>query len=149
MGVLGQIKRFCFVTLRVIKYQWLSDCNNIVGKPNLFHPLLLSGKGKISFGNNVQIGVIASPKYYSDYSYIEARTPRSEIIIGNNTAINNSFSAVAFSKIIIGNNVLMGVNCMINDSDGHGLEPENRNCEVPDSSPVIIKDNVFFGSNVT
>jgi acetyltransferase-like isoleucine patch superfamily enzyme len=148
MGLLSRIQHLCFVTWRIKKFQWLSNCENVIGKPNLYHPLLISGKGKISFGNNVQIGVIASPKFYSDYSYLEARNKESEIIIGNNVAINNSFSAIACSKISIGNSVLIGVNCSIIDSDGHGLAVENRN-ENSISKPVYIHNNVFIGSNVT
>ena len=58
---------FFVVKFRIWKYQLLSDCATIMGKPNLFHPLLMKGKGKISFGKNVQIGVFASPNIYSHY----------------------------------------------------------------------------------
>ena len=110
MGVAYKLKKFFFITLRVKKYQLLSSCKKVVGKPRLFHPLLLNGGGSINFGSNVQIGVINSPNYYSHYSYIEARGAGSEIIIGNNVSVNNNFSAVAFRKITIGNNVIIGVN---------------------------------------
>lgn len=148
MRLLSRIQHLCFVTWRIKKFQWLSNCKNVIGKPNVYHPLLMSGKGKIAFGNNVQIGVIASPKFYTDYCYLEAKNEDSEIIIGNNVAINNSFSAIACSKINIGNGVLIGVNCSIIDSDGHGLAVENRN-ENSISKPVYIHNNVFIGSNVT
>ena len=88
MSTSKRIKDFCFVTLRVWKYNILSDCKQVKGNPKCYHPLLKKGKGKISFGSNVQIGVIASPNYYSHYSYVEARMESSEIIIGNNVAIN-------------------------------------------------------------
>jgi len=148
MGIFSRIKHFCFVTWRIKKFQWLSDCKNVSGKPNLYHPLLTSGKGKILFGNNVQIGVIAAPKFYSDYCYLEAKNTDSEIIIGNNVAINNSFSAIACSKISIGNNVLIGENCAIIDSDGHGIAVDNRH-ENSISKSVCIQNNVFIGSNVS
>ena len=121
MDVFDKIKKIFFVFFRIWKYKFLSDCATVLGKPNLFHPLLLIGKGKISFGKNVQIGVVASPNFYSHYAYLEVRNSDSEITIGNNVAINNSFSAVAFSKITIQDNVLIGVNCAIIDNDGHHL----------------------------
>ena len=101
MGIFNKIIFFFFVTLRIWKYQLLSDCKRISGKPNMFHPILLKGKGKISFDKNVQIGVVASPNFYSHYAYLEVRNSDSEITIGNNVSINNAFSAVAFSKITI------------------------------------------------
>ena len=149
MGITHQIKRFVFVKLRVLKYKWLSNCKQICGKPVLFHPLLLAGKGKISFGENVQIGVINSPKYYSHYSYFEARNKESEITIGNNVAINNNCSIEALSKIIIKENVLIGVNCSIIDNDGHHLGIDERKSGVPKSETILIKKNVFIGDNVT
>lgn len=146
---MNRLKSFFFVSLRNWKYKLLSDCSNVSGKPNQFHPLLLKGKGKISFGKNVQIGVIASPNFYSHYSYVEARKQDSEITIGDNVSINNAFSAVAFSKITIQNNVLIGVNCAIIDNDGHNLEIDKRNDDDIKSEAVFIADNVFIGDNVT
>lgn len=143
------MKFFLFVSLRIWKYKLLSNCINITGKPNLFHPILMKGKGKISFGKNVQIGVIDSPNYYSHYTYLEARNNESEIYIGNNVAINNGFSAVAFSKIIISDNVLIGVNCSIIDNDGHSLLKADRNTGVPNIAAVVVEENVFLGDNVT
>jgi maltose O-acetyltransferase len=149
MGILTKIIFLLFVTLRIWKYKLLSDCNFVSGKPNLFHPLLLTGKGKISFGKNVQIGVIASPNFYSHYTYLEVRNPESEISIGDNVSINNAFSAVAFSKITIQNNVLIGVNCSIMDNDGHNLATDKRASENIKNEAVFIAENVFLGDNVT
>ncbi|RZJ76218.1 MAG: acyltransferase [Flavobacterium sp.] len=136
-----------FSSFRVLKYRLLST-NSGVGKPSVYHPLMLAGQGTITFGNSVQIGAIASPGFYSGYTYIEARNPGSSIIIGNNVAINNCFSAVAFSQIIIDDNVLIGTNCSIADTDGHFLQPEKRNDASPPTAPVHIGENVFLGSNV-
>jgi maltose O-acetyltransferase len=149
MEVLNKIKKIFFVAFRIWKYKFLSDCNNISGKTKLFHPILLKGKGKISFGKNVQIGVVASPNFYSHYSYLEARNADSEINIGNNVTINNAFSAVAFSKITVQKYVLIGVNCTIIDNDGHNLDIEKRNDDGLLSEAVFIAENVFLGDNVT
>lgn len=142
------LKNLFFVKFRIWKYKLLSEAT-IIGNPTIFHPVLFKGKGQIVFGENVQIGVINSPNFYSHYSYLEARTSESKISIGNNTAINNSFSAVAFSSITIKDNVLFGVNCSIIDSDGHNLESTKRNSTEVTSKPVVIENNVFIGDNVT
>lgn len=146
---MNRIKYLFFVMFRIWKYQLLSDCERVVGKPNLYHPLLLKGKGKIKFGENVQIGVVASPNYFSHYAYLEARNSDSEIRIGDNVSINNAFSAVAFSKITIMSNVLIGVNCSIIDNDGHNLDADKRNSYDVKSQAVTIEKNVFLGNNVT
>ena len=143
------MKYFLFVSLRILKYKLLSNCKRIIGKPNVFHPILMKGKGKISFGNNVQIGVVDSPNYYSHYTYLEVRNNESEITIGNNVAINNGFSAVAFSKITIHDNVLIGINCSIIDNDGHSLLIAERNNGMPNIATVTVEENVFLGDNVT
>jgi galactoside O-acetyltransferase len=146
---MNRIKYLFFVMFRIWKHQLLSDCERVVGKPNLYHPLLLKGKGKISFGKKVQIGVVTSPNFYSHYSYLEARNSDSEISIGDNVSINNAFSAVAFSKITIMSNVLIGVNCSIIDNDGHNLDANKRNSDDVKSQAVTIEENVFLGNNVT
>src|SRR5574343_112882 len=129
MGILYQLKQFAFVNLRILKYKGLSSCQQVLGQPKLYHPLLLNGKGKISFGENVQIGVVNSPKYYSHYSYFEARNLESEIIICDN--------------------VLIGINCAILDNDGHDLAIDMRQFGIPKSGEIIIENNVFIGDNVT
>ena len=149
MGIISRIKQFCFVTLRIKKYKFLSDCKRVSGKPNLFYPLLLKGNGKIYFGKNVQMGVVSSPYFFSGYTYFEARNEDSEIRIGNNVAFNNAFSIVCFSKVTIKDNVLIGGNCSIMDNDGHDLSKDKRNKGNPNSFPVLIGENVFIGSNVS
>jgi galactoside O-acetyltransferase len=149
MDISQRLKDFFFVTMRIWKYRLLSDCRKVSGEPKRFQPLLLKGNGKISFGKDVQIGVIASPNFYSHYAYLEARDEKSEIIIGNNVALNNGFSATAFTKITIGDNVLAGVNCSIIDTDAHHSDPAQRRTGIPAAAPVVIGANVFLGSDVT
>lgn len=149
MGIISKIKQFCFVALRIKKYEMLSDCKTVSGNPTKYHPLLLKGKGKISFGKNVQIGVLSSPVFYSHYTYLEAREVSSEIIIGDNVAISNAFSIECNSRVIIENDVLIGSCCSIMDNDGHDLAIDKRNNGNPKMAPIHIQQNVFLGSNVS
>lgn len=149
MGIISKLKQFCFVTLRIKKYEFLSDCKRVKGKPKKDQPLLLTGAGQISFGTNVQIGVVASPKFYSHYIYMEAREEESEICIGDNVAISNDFSIECSSKVIIENDVLIGMSCSIIDNDGHDLAIDKRVSGVPKTAIVHICQNVFLGSNVS
>ncbi|MEI9912648.1 MAG: hypothetical protein WDO71_25235 [Bacteroidota bacterium] len=117
---------------RLLKYWLLSTNKNVIGKAECFQPVLLIGVGKISFGKNVQLGYYPSPLYYSGYIHLESRNKDAIIEIGNNVRINNNFIAVSeFAGIYIGDNVLIGVNCEIIDSDFHELIKEKRNGGIP------------------
>ena len=149
MNISNKFKQLIFVKYKIWKYKLLSNCKSIIGNPVIFHPILIMGKGQVIFGKNVQIGVINSPNFYSHYSYFEVRTSKSKIAIGDNTAINNSFSIVSFSNITIKCNVVIGFNCSIIDSDGHDLNSTKRKSLDIISKPVTIENNVFIGDNVT
>jgi acetyltransferase-like isoleucine patch superfamily enzyme len=71
----------------------------------------------------------------------------SEIVLGNNVGISGGI-VIAASKIEIGNNVLIGANCTILDTDFHHTDPQRKLTGSPSPSrPVIIKGNVFIGAN--
>lgn len=134
---------------RIMKYKVLSNCKT-VGKPCLFQPAQLTGKGEIHFNGRVSIGVFPSPFFFNGYAYIEARNPGTKIMIGDGCWFNNNFVAISEHKsITIGRNVLIGTFVEIYDSNFHGLEPDRRRISSPDeAAEVIIEDNVFLGSNV-
>ncbi|MCB0375409.1 MAG: acyltransferase [Sinomicrobium sp.] len=148
--ITAKLKQFLFVRLRIWKYNRLSTCKNISGKPVKFQPVLVNGHGSVSFGKNVRIGVINSPSFYTGYAYLEARNATASIRLGDNVTINNAFSAIADnSRITIEDDVLIGVNCLIADSDFHETHPGKRSTGNPVSKAVLIRKNVFIGSNVT
>lgn len=149
MGVFYKIKKLLFVDLRILKYKILSTCKNVSGNPVLYHPLLMTGYGKISIGENMQNGVTGAQHYYTHYNFFEARTPKSEIIIGKNASFSNNISIISFEKVIIGDDVIIGHSCTIIDADGHRKEPGERHSVEVNSFPVIIEDNVLLYSNVT
>lgn len=142
-----KIKFFFFVTLRIWKYKILSDCKRVIGKPNTYLPLLLNGKGKIQFGKHVQIGVSAAHYTYSTYNYILSMDEESEVIFGDNVVMANGASVQAVTKITIGNDVMIGINCMLVDTDGHDLNPEKRHTGDVKSAPITIGDNVIIYYN--
>lgn len=147
MGIFSRIKYFLFVTLRIWKYRLLSDCKRVTGKPILHFPMLLNGKGKISFGQNFQNGVIAAHTYYSSYNYILAMERDSEVTIGDNVVFANGASVQAISKVTIEDNVMIGINCFLVDTDGHDLDPDKRMTGVAKSGAITIKKNVVIYYN--
>ena len=139
----------CYLFLKKLALQPLSKNKNITGGFKAAQPVVCHGKGKISFENNVTLGVYSSPFLTSHYTYIEARTPDAKITIGANTSINNAFTATAEKQINIGKYVKIGYLCNISDSNFHDLNPKNRNNSDPNPKAVIIEDHVFIGNQVT
>lgn len=134
---------------RIFLYRLLSGAS-INGKPTLHQPLQTVGLGVIEFSDGVHIGVFPSPFFFSAYAYIEARQRTAKISIGEDTWINNGFSAIAeHTSITVGNRVLIGTHVEIYDSDFHGTHFSDRNKSHAEwAKPVVIEDDVFLGSNV-
>jgi acetyltransferase-like isoleucine patch superfamily enzyme len=76
-----------------------------------------------------------------------------EIIIGDNVGVT-SVAIICHSKISIGNNVKIGINTVIYDTDFHSLDARIRN-RIPESidgvkaKPVTIMDGAFIGGHTT
>jgi acetyltransferase-like isoleucine patch superfamily enzyme len=73
-------------------------------------------------------------------------TPGSEIVIGNNSGASGAV-LIATKSIRIGDNVLIGANSALFDSDFHNLDPAKRSAPDSTSRPIVIEDNVFLGLN--
>ncbi|HEY8032700.1 MAG TPA: acyltransferase [Methylocella sp.] len=150
--ILDLRRRITFVVfkkLRIVIYKYISTAE-VRGNPIIEQPLQAGGHGEIHFLGKVQIGYFPSPLFFSTYAYIEARTKRARIVIGDGTIINNGFSAIAeHTSITIGRRVLIGANVEIMDSNFHGLRVEDRLKSCAEwAEPVVIEDDVFIGSNV-
>lgn len=135
---------------RILKYKLLSTNKEIEGKVVLHQPAQVNGEGVVRFRESVHIGVTNSPQFYNTYAYIEARKKGSEIIFGENVAINNNFCAIANElSITIGAHTTIGYNVSIYNCNFHNLDPKKRREETGNSKPVTIGKNVFIGNNVS
>lgn len=117
---------------------------NLKGKPQI-----LRFTGTIKIGDNVSLRSKDYGYHSSIYSPTRLMTDTHKhavIEIGDHTRINGA-SIHATEKIIIGRNCLIAANVTIVDSDGHGLNPDERHLVNPVSRPVIIEDNVWIGIN--
>ena len=75
------------------------------------------------------------------------------LIIGDNVGMSST-AIICNDKILIGNNVMIGGNTVIYDTDFHSIDPEirlNKNLDKKYAlkKPVIIEDNVFIGAHST
>ena len=111
-------------------------------------PILAQGAGKISIGRS-SFGVWNSPFFYNGHTILNARMPQSVISIGDNCYFNNSTVIISESSqgIYIHNNVLVGYNVQIFDSDFHDLDPSRRFGGCIRQGRVVISENVYIGSN--
>lgn len=104
----------------------------------------------ITLGKNVEIrnGTWANVIGINHRTCLATRTKKAEIIIGDNVGISGS-SIVAAESVRIGDNVLIGANCTIIDSDFHPLSSEERRYSKTNIGiePVLIGNNVFIGAN--
>jgi acetyltransferase-like isoleucine patch superfamily enzyme len=71
-----------------------------------------------------------------------------KVIFGENVGAT-SVNIICSNEIRIGNNVLIGANTNIIDSDLHHSDPKLRKTTKSTSRPVIIEDNVFIGFYTT
>lgn len=76
-----------------------------------------------------------------------------ELIIGRDVGISGT-AIICTHKIVIGNNVKIGGNCVIYDTDFHSLNKKFRSDIAMDRlntkwAPVVIEDNVFLGAHST
>ena len=72
-----------------------------------------------------------------------------ELLFGSNFSSNNGCRYSAMNKIEFGNNVLLGGNCVIRDSDGHRIYDvdEDKKKARKNSAPVKIGNHVWIANN--
>lgn len=119
------------------------------------HPLfwgwpIFKGKGVVTFGNSC---VLVSSRFGNPIGLFrpcifDALNLNSKIQVGHNFSASG-VCIVAQTKITIGNNVSIGANVTIVDTDFHAINCEGRrNSTLPKSIPVVIEDDVWIGMNV-
>lgn len=104
---------------------------------------------KIRFGCGLILRSWVSSNPVAPYHpvFISTRTETAEITIGDNCGITGG-SIIAAERVMIGDRVLIGGNCLITDTDFHPLDKTNRFHDPKNitSSPVTIADDVFIGT---
>ena len=107
------------------------------------------GFGKFIIGDRVTIQ--SSPDVNSCAGGQEAHFTCNEnaiLKIGNHVGISHC-AITAAESVVIGDDVLIGSNCMICDTDFHSIDFEKRNSLNDDTvktAPVLIKKGAFIGA---
>ena len=116
-------------------------------------PIIIAHENStIKIGENTIIN--SRPQDYHLNMYAPSKLmvdrPNASITIGNNCRIHGT-CIHAFKSISIGNNVLIAANVQIIDCNAHELsfdDPSNRINTSGKVKEVVIKDNVWLGTNV-
>jgi acetyltransferase-like isoleucine patch superfamily enzyme len=111
--------------------------------------LRIYGRGEIIIGENIKINTRFSANPIGGQTFTSFYVAENaQLTIGKNVGISNS-SIVSFSRIVIEDNVLIGGDCKIFDTDFHSINPEIRNSPNDTSyksMPVTIKRGAFIGA---
>lgn len=110
----------------------------------------ISLNAKCSIGENFKMnnGCKFSDSGGNGKCRIEVRD-KAILSIGNNVGISD-VTITCHQKIIIGNNIIIGVGSQIRDTDNHSLNSYDRlnglDWKNKKTSPITIMDNVFIGA---
>lgn len=117
-----------------------------------FLKVFVTRRGKVSLGTNVAIN---SGKNHNIIGRQQKTTfwVEGKLKIGDNTGMSAT-AIICNYDIEIGNNVNLGGNTVIYDTDFHALDPKIRLDKTRDKNEakkakVIVGDNVFIGSHST
>jgi acetyltransferase-like isoleucine patch superfamily enzyme len=153
---IGRLRLFATFTTFYTRLKF--KANGVVVGKNLKSngiPILeMSVKGFFSIGNNLSLN------NGGNYNILGRQQPcyfliakEAHLKIGNNTGISAT-AIVCHTSIEIGDNIHIGGNCVIYDTDFHDLDYTKRTMVPEDYSgvikkPVVIKNNVFIGAHST
>lgn len=111
---------------------------------------MVADKRAISFGRNVRINssMKSDPIGGSSRTILFAE-PGAKIEIGNNVGISNT-AIHAAQRVVIEDDVMIGGDCRIYDTDFHSIDYEARMMKrdtTAKSAPVVIKKGAFIGAS--
>ena len=118
-----------------IKFQ--KKCDKIGQNVRIKGKVIFSGHGKLNSGNNL---LIRSSNFNPVRIHIERK---SNLTLGDQVFLNMGVHLSCSKKIIIGDHVDFGEDCLIMDNDFHSLDDSQ-----PKIEPIIINNNVWIASRV-
>lgn len=149
----SKIEELCEKIICVVYSGYCSSRFKSFGRNAVIKPYMqgLKGEKYISIGDDSYIGEGALLTAWDSFLG-QNFTP--EINIGRNCGIGANSHITAINKIIIGDNVLTGLNVLITDN-AHGASERNLLDVSPNlrplesKGPVVIEDNVWIGEKAS
>lgn len=132
------------------RFLWFECPNHVrilLGDQVLFNvPVRGDGCGSIAVGASTAFGYRPATRFGNGEILIQARSPNSEIVIGQRNRFNNNVSIIANERISLGDDCLIGDAVAIMDCDFHEINPAMRTKGCGPTKPVAIGNNVWVGS---
>lgn len=147
-SIVNKIQKLYIIIIN--KYKLNSNSVEYTIFPKINGIIYISNKGKVKIGNNVRInsGIKYNPIGGSSICSLHV-SKGAEVIINDNSAISNT-AICCRNRIEIQENVYIGGDCRIYDTDFHSLKLENRisiNDNDIKSSAITIKKGAFIGAS--
>jgi acetyltransferase-like isoleucine patch superfamily enzyme len=98
--------------------------------------------GFLELGENAEINTTGNFRFSNNCHIVVLDNAKLNLGSGG---VNRNIKIRCYKEITIGNNVIIGENVMIMDSDGHKVDSQNTTS----TKPIIIGDNVWIGMNST
>lgn len=129
----------------------LKILNSTYGKKLTINGLIYRrGRGRLIIENNVTINSSKKSNFLGGQDYTTIYVKRGKTMtIGANVGISNS-TIICDKKINIEDNVFIGADVKIYDTDFHSLDYNKRiniESDIPVSKPVTIKKGSFIGAH--
>jgi acetyltransferase-like isoleucine patch superfamily enzyme len=158
MKILLAFKKYIKFVLYKLYWNFILYYNKIDSGVNYitygYPKISIAKTGNLKIGSNFSLNSnYASNLIGRQQKTIISVSESAELIIGNNVGISST-AIICTKNIRIGNNVKIGGNTCIYDTDFHSLVTEERT-SIPEitknvkKKPVIIHDNVFIGAHST
>jgi maltose O-acetyltransferase len=127
--------------LKKLGIHWqLKHAQKIGTEVELTGPVIIQNSGTIEIGNQV----IFDSKWYKPI-YIQLSRPEARLTIENNAYINFGTEISLVKEVFIGAYSLIGIDCLIYDTDWHSLDGLDRDVPV---APTRIGRGVWLGARV-
>lgn len=104
--------------------------------------------GKISIGDNVLVNSAWWATSVGRRNKTSIRVMGGSLEIGSNVGITNAAFCVQ-DRIVIGDDVLIGVGTCIYDTDFHSIVPGKRLTDRGEAKPILIDKGAFVGAGCT
>lgn len=131
--------------------RWFFRTKGVTYGPNMtiFGRVSIEGPGKISIGDNFMMttGEAINPISSNLRGAFYTDSPNAKITIGDNVGMSSTRMWI-HDSLTIGNNVKIGGNVLLIDTDCHPIDFKIRrhSNEGTQSAPIIIEDDVWIGA---
>jgi maltose O-acetyltransferase len=130
-----------FWRLKKLGISWqLKEVQKFGSEIELTGPVIIRNAGMIEIGNQASFGA----NWYKPI-FIQLARPEARLTIENNVYVNYGTEISLVKEVFIGAYSLIGIDCLIYDTDWHSLDGRDRDVPI---APTRIGRGVWLGARV-